>query len=166
MARKRSRSYEEFGDISALERPIATTKLHGAITSLSPVKKGRNSIFSDGMLADEKSKIQFVGFDAHQQRRLHEYHQRNVPVELANCEVKSSRLGDGYELMLKSATGIKESPKKMNVLALMQDMAVNTPTTIQLDKVSQMDLFQKVTVDVKVLDVKDTDSWRQTQASW
>ena len=63
-----------------------------------------------------------------------------------------------YELMLKSATGIKESPKKMNVSALMQDMAVNTPTTIELDKVSQMDLFQKVTVDVKVLDVKDTET--------
>ena len=31
-----------------------------------------------------------------------------------------------YKLMLKSATGIKESPKKINVLGLMQDMAVNT----------------------------------------
>jgi hypothetical protein len=28
---------------------------HGAITSLSPVKKGRNSIFIDGMLADDTS---------------------------------------------------------------------------------------------------------------
>ncbi len=49
--------------------------------------------------------------------KLHEYQQRNVPVELANCEVKSSRFGDGYELMLKSATGITESPKQMNVSA-------------------------------------------------
>ncbi len=155
MARKRS--YEEIDEISALDRPITSTKLHGAVTSLSPIKKGRNSIFFDGTLADEKSKIRFVGFDAHQQRKLDEYHQRNVPVELANCEVKSSRFGDGYELLLKSATGIKESPKKMNVSALMQEMVVDTPTTIELGGISHTDLFQKVTVSVKVLDVKEVE---------
>ncbi len=72
--------------------------------------------------------------------KLHEYHQRNVPVELANCEVKSSRFGDGYELMLKSATGNTESPKQMNVSVLMQEMVVNTPTTIELDGISHIAL--------------------------
>ena len=54
----------------------------GPLHSLSLVKKGRNSIFFDGVLANEKSKIWFVGFDAHQQRRLHEYHQRNVQIDV------------------------------------------------------------------------------------
>ena len=48
-------------------------------------------LFFDGTLADEKSKIRVVGFDAQQQRKLNNYHQKNIPVELINCEVKSSR---------------------------------------------------------------------------
>ncbi len=155
MARKRSRSYEEIDEISALDRPIASTTLHGAVTSLSPIKKGRNSIFFDGTLADEHSKIRFVAFDAHQQRKLQDYHQKNVPVELANCEVKSSRFGDGYELMLKSGTGIAQSPKKLDVSALMQEMA---PAAIELGQVPTVELFQKVTVNVKVLGVKDVET--------
>ena len=59
MARKRTHeAIEQCG------RAIANTSIHGAITSLSPVKKGRNSIFFDGTLADETSKIRVVGFDA------------------------------------------------------------------------------------------------------
>ncbi len=62
------------------------------------------------------------------------------------------------EIMLNSATGITESPKKMNVSALMQEMVVNTPTTIELDGISHMNLFQRVTVNVKVLDVKEVET--------
>ena len=60
-----------------MDGPIANTSIiiHGAITSLSPVKKGGNFIFFDGTLADETSKIQAVGFVAQQQRKLnHRYY--------------------------------------------------------------------------------------------
>ena len=63
-------------------------------------------------IADETSKIRVVGFDTQQQRKLNNYHQKNIPVELINCEVKSSRYGEGYEVMLKGGTHIKESTKK------------------------------------------------------
>ena len=53
-----------------------------------------------------------MGFDVQQQRKLNNYHQKNIPVELINCEVKSSKYGEGYEVMLKGGTHIKESPKK------------------------------------------------------
>ena len=154
MARKRSR--ENIEEITDVDRPIASTKIHGAITSLSPIKKGRKSIFFDGTLADATSKIRVVGFDAHQQRKLQEYHQKNVAAELENCEVKSSRYGDGYELMLKSGTGIKESPKKINVPVLMEEKMAGVPKSITVDGISRMEVFQKVTVNVKVLEVKET----------
>ena len=35
-------------------------------------------------------------------------------VELANCEVKSARRGDKFEVMLKNGTKVKKSPKKFN----------------------------------------------------
>ena len=64
-----------------------------------------------------------------------EVDQKNVAVELINCEVKSSRHGEGYEVMLKSGTQIK-SPKKMDVPTLMIEMAT-APKTIALDTLGQ-----------------------------
>ena len=48
-----------------------------------------------------------------QERKPNEYHQKNLPVELANCKVKPARQGEGYEVMLKSSTQIRQSPKKV-----------------------------------------------------
>ena len=42
MARKRS--YEDIERIDDVDGPISSTRMHGAIISLSPVKKGRKSM--------------------------------------------------------------------------------------------------------------------------
>ena len=63
-----------------------------------------------------------------QQRKLNNYHQKNIQVDLANCEVKPARQGEGYEVMLKSSTLIKQSPKKLNVASLMADIATASKT--------------------------------------
>ena len=60
--------------------------------------------------------------------------------------MKSSRHGEGYEVMLKSGT---QSPKKMNVPTLMIEMAT-APKTIALDTLADT---EKVTVNVKVKEV-------------
>ena len=101
-----------------MDQSITNTRVHGAIISWSPVKRGHKSLFFDGMLADESSRIWLVMFDAQQQRKLHEYRQNNVAVQPVNCEVKPCRQGEGYELMLKNSTQIKESPKKMDMASL------------------------------------------------
>ena len=66
------------------------------------------------MLADETSKIRLVGFDVAQQKKLQDFQLKKIPVELVNCAVKESRYCEGYQLMLKSGSGIKESSKIMN----------------------------------------------------
>ena len=60
MARKRT--HEAIEQIDDVDGPIANTSIHGAITSLSPVKKGRNSIFFDGTLA-EKSLMRHLRYE-------------------------------------------------------------------------------------------------------
>ena len=55
MAKKRT--YEEIDHIDDVDGPATNTTIHGAITALSPVKKGRNSLFFDGTLADDTSTI-------------------------------------------------------------------------------------------------------------
>ena len=122
--------------------------------TLSPVKKGRKALFFDGLLSDETSKIRLVGFQGMQQRKLDDYHQKNIPVELANCEVKPARQGEGYEVMLKSSTVIKQSPKKLDVASLMTDIAT-VSKTVTLSSLESLDVFQKVTVNIKVVELKD-----------
>ena len=99
------------------------------------MKKGRNSVFFDGTLADNTSTIRLVGFAPAQQKKLEEYQQKKVAVELHNCEVKRSRYGEGYELMLKSESSIKESPKKIDV---------SSENEITLEQLPERALFQKV----------------------
>ena len=48
--------------------------------------------------------------------------------------------GEGYEVMLKNGTQIKETPKKMDVPALMVEMAT-VPKTITLDILENIEVF-------------------------
>ena len=91
---------------------------------MSPVKKRTEEQFS--LLADETSLIRLVGFQRFQQRKLNDYQLKNIPVELTNCEVKSSRQGEGYEVMLKNSTQIKQSPKKLDMASLRADVAATS----------------------------------------
>ena len=126
MAKKRS--HHEIENIDDVDGPLSSTSIHGTVVTLSPVKKGRKATFFDGMLADETSQIHLVGFQGMQQRKLNEYHQKNIAVALENCEVKPARQGEGYEVMLKSSTTIKESPKKLDVASLMADITPASKT--------------------------------------
>ena len=62
MAKKRS--HEEIENIDDVNGPMSSTSIHGAVVTLSPVKKGRKALFFDGLLADETSKIRLVGGNA------------------------------------------------------------------------------------------------------
>ena len=86
-----------------------------------------------------------------QLRKLQDYQQKQLPVQLINCEVKSSRYGEGYDVMLKSGSQIRESQRKIDVPSLM----IETEDVITLDTLQQKELFQKVTVTIKVCEVKD-----------
>ena len=79
---------KEADKITDLEKLMLSTSLHGAITSLSPIKKGRKSLFFDRMLADDTSKVRVVGLEAHQQKKLNELYQKSGPIQLVECEVK------------------------------------------------------------------------------
>ena len=122
--------------------------------SLSPVKKGRKSTYFNGVLADETSQMKLVGFNGMQQRKLNEYHQKNIAVQLEDCEVKAAHQGEGYEVMLKTYTKISQSPKKLDVTSLMADITTGSKT-VKLSSVESMESFERVTVNVKVTDVKD-----------
>ena len=68
MAKKRT--YKKIDHIDDIDDPTTNTTIHGAITALSPVKKGRNCIFFDGSLEDDTSTMRLVGFAAAQQKNM------------------------------------------------------------------------------------------------
>lgn len=110
----RKRTIDEIDNINHLNKPIPNSSVSGTLTSLSPVRDGKNSSFFEGTLADYTSKIRVVGFETYQQMKLSELFEKKATVKLVNCEVKKSRAGDGFEVLLKRYTEIKESSKKLD----------------------------------------------------
>lgn len=149
MAAPRKRQLEEIEALDELDRPIPNANIHGAVTMLSPVKKGRNSLFFDGTIADGKSSVRLVGFSAEQQKKLTTLQQNKKPINIVNCEIKSSRQGHKMEVMLKNATVIQESTKEIDSAAFEQEEVETVNAAI--NELGKIQNYQKINVQVKVL---------------
>ena len=153
----RKRKFSEIEQLDNVDQPLPNSCVHGAITSISPVKRGRGAPYFDGMLADDTSKIRFVGFESFQQKKLFNFQEKNVPVKIENCEIKSAKHGDGYEVILKSNSQIKQSPRKLDACALRQS-SVEEVKTVCIEEMPTVDNFEKVNLSIKVIDVSTPDT--------
>ena len=79
-ARCRSKSDEV--DFFEVTEEIHTAKVHGVVSSLSPMKKGRQCSFFDGTLCDGRNSMRFVGFSSQLQDELEGYRSKKDVVEL------------------------------------------------------------------------------------
>ena len=57
----------DINNLDEIDEPSTSVNVHGAITTISPVKKGRKTVFFDATLADTTSKVRLVGFSPQQQ---------------------------------------------------------------------------------------------------
>ena len=103
------RLYEDIDDFDELNEPVPNASIHAAVMSLSPYKKGKNESYFDGTLTDGTQKIWMIGL------KLSSYQESQHPIILNNCEIKKSRQGDQYKILLKKFTNITESPKKIEI---------------------------------------------------
>ena len=93
----RKRLFEEYDDLGkATDAPCKAAKLHGLLTSLSPMRSGK---YFEGYLSDETRSVRVVGFDIAQQRELEIHHDNAEPFALQNCKVQKSRYSDEMEVM-------------------------------------------------------------------
>ena len=146
----RKRSIEEVDRLDLLTRPVQNASLHAAVTSLSSVKKGRNSNYFDGTLYDGHRQIRLVGFLPAQQKKLDGFWTTKKAVAVKNCEVKQSRQGGGQmEVILKTSTEISASSRDLDasVFSTYEPEA----SMIKLGDIGLLDNYQKVTAEVKVL---------------
>ena len=111
MASKRKLEDLEVNDVELLKEPLLTASIHGVISGLSPIKKGRRSNYFEGTVSDGKAKVRLVGFSHSQQSKMKELMEKKQSIRLDDCEVKQARRGNKMEIMLKGTTTINVSPK-------------------------------------------------------
>ena len=147
----RKRQIHEVDKYDNIKEPRSSVMIDGAVTTLSPVKKGKRSVYFDGTLTDGTSHIRVVGFNPDQQRKLSSYFDKKEPARLINCEVKPAREGNTMEIMLKKFTEITSSPKK---IAIPEDVP-STPNVIKIIDLPSINNFQRVSVDIKVVAINE-----------
>ena len=151
MARKRPvEEIESFEveSLDAVDKPVSSANIHGMITSLSPVKKGRMRNYFDGTVSDGTSKLRMVGFNVKQQMAMNDFLERKEAVELKDCQIQQARRGHSMEVLLKNTTEIIGSPKKISVSSL--EFEDSTPATISLQELEGKSIFERVSVNIKV----------------
>ena len=79
-------------------------------------------------------------------------------IKLNNCMIKNFRQSQGYDVLLKSNTQIKKSPRKFDVSSI---VTLPTECKITLDQLPTLPQYQTVTVDVKVLKVFEAETGDQ-----
>ena len=52
----------EVNDVESLKEPLSTASIHGGISGLSPIKRGRRSNYFEGTVSDGKAKVRLVEF--------------------------------------------------------------------------------------------------------
>ena len=158
--RARKRLFHEVADFASVTTPHPNANIHAAVTTLSPVKKGRSSIYFDGTLTDGTSKIRMVGFSSDQRKKLASFADSSQSVQLINCEIKQSREGDKMEIILKKFTDIKKSPKDIDTSNLDPTDTAETSSEITLDKNQRQDrdLLSQIDNIGDVEDFSDSDA--------
>ena len=64
------RTISDVHNFEEIEEPVVSASLHGIITSLSPIKKGRTCNCFDGTVSNGTSKLRIVGFSSKQQKAI------------------------------------------------------------------------------------------------
>jgi hypothetical protein len=113
MASKPTKRKLELEEVDSLEEPVSTASLHAVVSSLSPVKKGRNSDYFEGTVTDGKSTVRLVGFKRSQQSKIQRFMDKQQPILLDDCEINTAGRGPRMEITLKVSTAITSSPKKI-----------------------------------------------------
>ncbi len=146
------RPLEEFDVSTVAVSPNA--KVHGVVSCVSPMKRSKTCSYFDGEVTDGKNTMRLFGFDgaAGVRRKLVEFEGKPQAISLSACEVKKARQGDRLEILVGKGTHVEVSDKVFDV----GDVAdAKLGKKIRLDQLSTTVQFQRVTVAVKAIHVKE-----------
>lgn len=113
--RKRSLAPVEYEDLSTIDSPDSSAKVHGVVTSLSPIKLNARRPYFEGYLSNGPTRIRFVGFNGDKEKMIENFSKKKEPVLLNNCSIKSNRSADGLELVIGDYTTVTKSPLAFDI---------------------------------------------------
>ena len=136
----------ELDDLDSISELIPHASIHGVIKSLSPkMKKGKKGHYYEGKVyfSDKSSPSCFLEFVPKHLDALHKIKAEKQPVHFDDIEVAKARRGSKMEVIVKSSTGIIQSPKKYDQEVFAEE--VNT--------IDQLKRREKITLNIKVLQI-------------
>ena len=130
-------------------------KIHGVVTCLSPMKKGKSTNFFEATITDDNTEMRVVGFSGSHRKRVADFHEKSESVTLENCKVKKVRKLDDLEVLLKSNTGVHKSPIKFGVSA--KSLKKETSPDVSVNDVTDKHkpVYSKVSIRAKVINIED-----------
>ena len=134
---------------SEITQPEQKATVQALLTSLSASKK--NTTFFQGELTDGNTVIPLIGFD-NVHKKLSELMANNVPASLKNCQVSLNKITGKPQVVIKSYTVIDEAG---NADIKVDDPATLGSPSLTVDKLDTLDVYDRVTLCVTVLQVKD-----------
>ena len=141
---------EEFPSLEAANTSD-NAKIHGVVSSLSPMKKGKAANFFEATITDGKAEMRVVGFQGSHRKRLADFQENSQTVTLENCKIKKARQSDDMEVLLKSSTTVRKSPIKLAI----SSKSLITPPDMCLKDLSDKPVYSKVSFQAKVINVDD-----------
>ena len=142
------RSLQEFLEVSSVDEPTTSAMIHGVVSTVSPMKKGRKCQYFNGTLTDGQKDIRILGFDEAQQKKLKESFISKQAIVLGNCEVIQNETSSDLTIKMKDFTSINESPTKFEV-----DSTSNQSDALLTIEEIKDNINNKVTFVAKVLHV-------------
>ena len=106
-------------------------------------------------MSDDKKKMRFVGFRHDQQDKITDLSKGRKPLVLSNCAVKMARSGDCLEVIVTDSTRVDKSDKKYDVEFKGGMELTDVAKEITLDKLKDEVQYQSVSVDMKVVEVRE-----------
>ena len=154
---KREREIDEFETVSEISHASPNAKVHGVISSLSPMKKSKTCSYFDGEVTDGKSCMRVFGFDVGVRKRLALYEETKEPVAISNCEVKNSRRGKDLEVLVTKSTDLTKSDKQFNIDTSKSTLSKRVGSDIDLCNLKDLEAFQRVNVKVKAIRLEEVE---------
>ena len=140
---------EEFASLKDV-KPTENAQVQGIVMSVTPMKKGQFATYFDAKITDEEKEIRVVGFSSNLRKRMAALEDKEEPVTLENCRIKKARFSDDLEIIVKPATTVHMSPKKLDI-----SKVIRSPISHRsVGSIDSCNNYDKVSISAKVLSIQ------------
>jgi hypothetical protein len=153
----------EFVDISSISEEVQSATVHvGHVSDLSPLKTSRKNDkvkYFDCKLTDGKVFCRLVSFEPKIRSDLVQLMDKGQSISIMNCDIKKSKMGAGYELILSEKSLISPSPKIFKVTDDFLELEKKKLDVLEKnDMIDNISVRSRVSIKRKVISLEETET--------